>query len=405
MSNLDSAVEALLEFRREGGFFCSYPEEAITEGKKLCAAHGLEEVWQERIGRYVSIHTEKTIEILKLFSVNQEIIDQSNGSTNKVFDFSEDDAMQETTTGLFCKLVITAVDSTLYAMILGYRRIRGNPTYEAGGYLDIVRKKIIKSIQHHDLIRDPSNLAWALHLWKEDEKGFEKVFKDLNKEQEGNTTSNFSSNGRNNFPMKSWEELIEVCISRLNGSSEKYVEALQLPPSEKEEFYSGACRPTAYMFLNLKRISQLFEDNSTPVCKRINDTVGKISSWIRKSYVCYKQNPYLLALYIECLCEGVSEEDKKLTRGVIETTLAVGDSEKKAIVTIKRIIVLIIGFLVIAVIGVLAPIIFGEGGTFLIKANSIAVLYPILGLVYTIYTVCVLGGWAALKKWTEKRFS
>lgn len=312
MSDFNGAINRLMCLRHKDGRFSPYPEKAIIKARKLCKRFNLEESWREPISRHISLHTRKVIEVLSMIDPDQPIVKQAVEANRsfKALDFSYLDIITEITTDMFCKLIVTGVDSTLFATLLGYSKIKEKVNKEDKRTANLIRKKIITIIQRYDSIMDPSNLCWALCLWKQEREKFNESFNQLAVDKHKTTESNFSSKDCANS-MESWETLLTACINKLQGESQKYIPKMDLPAFEIKELYGGACRPTAYMFLNLKRILKPVGSNHQGIYQTVSDVADEIFSWINLNAKDFYENPYLLALYIECLLENecVSKEE------------------------------------------------------------------------------------------------
>ena len=297
MADFCEAINRLVRFRHyEDGRFSPYPEEAIIEARELCEKFNLEESWRKPISRHIGIHTHKVIEVLSKINSDNTIVQDAIQANKefKEFDPSYEEIYPEITTGLFCKLIVTGVDSVLFAYLRGYSGIKEQINNDDPEKANLVRKKIIELIQHYDSIMDPSKLCWALCLWQQEKDEFEESFAQLKEE-------NVKDNGN---AMKTWERLLTVCTNKLHGDSRKYIEKIALPASERKEFYGGACRPTAYTFLNLKRMSRLIEEDRNDIYQTVSEITDNIFSWIEASADAFHETPYLSALYVECLLEN-----------------------------------------------------------------------------------------------------
>lgn len=312
MSDFATAINRLMCFRHSDGCFSPYPEKAIIKARKLYKKYNLEESWREPISRHISLHTRKVIEALSMVDRTQPVVTQAIKANKnfKAFDFSYQDIINEITKGVFCKLIVTGVDSTLFATLLGYSKIKKKVNKQDKKIANLIRKKIITIIQRYDSIMNPSNLCWALCLWKQEREKFNESFNQLAVDKHKTTESNFSSKDCANS-MESWETLLTACINKLQGESQKYIPKMDLPAFEIKEFYGGACRPTAYMFLNLKKILKPVGSNHQGIYQTVSNVADETFSWINLNAEDFYENPYLLALYIECLLENecVSKEE------------------------------------------------------------------------------------------------
>ncbi len=404
MDPLKQAIEALMNFRHPEGNFSPYPSKAIVKCKKLCRGN-LEEAWWKPINRHINQHTWKVIEVLQKFAPAHEVITEAMSHTDNspIFAPSYEDTSNELRTGMFTKLIVTHVDSTLYAMLLGYTRITQNNNTKDKALLQNVRKKIITSIQHHDSIVDTSKLAWALYLWARDTRDYDIAFNELADRYKQTQDDIEYDPQYGKSSLQSWQKLMTICLDRLSGDTNKYVAEFPLPDAEIKEFYGGSCRSTAYTFLNLKRILKLYKNESGA---EISEATNKLFSWIKTHNEKYHKNPYLSALYLECLYENASEYELAGMKTIVASTLKNNKGqrhESTLAFTKSRIIIVVLGLLVTIAVIILLVTKQGTGSTFLTKANSIAVVMPIASVIFIGYAIIVLGGLCALNKWFHKK--
>jgi hypothetical protein len=402
MDKLKQAVECLMEFRHPEGYFSPYPQKAITKGRNLCVKFNLEESWQKPVARHIYFHTSKVIEVLERFAPQHKVIQQAKLGMEELphSEPSYEEIVEELKTGMFTKLVVTGVDSTLFAMLRGYSRTRENGCDDNEDYLKTTRKKIIKSVQHLNLITDLSHLAWALYLWKRDEQHFGKALAELTAEMK--TTSDLGSDSKEhrNFSMKSWEQLLDICINKLSGSSEKYVEEFPLPVFESKEFYGGKCHSTAYTYLNLKRILKLYENPNGAIYDKIYNATKGIFSWIKPNIDKYSKNPYLLALYIECLYEDTNYLEGMKANVSAALTKAQKPQRRKgeSTFTINKVLLVLLDLAITIAVSVLLINKCGTGTSFLDKVEHANIVITIAGIIFGLSSALILGGWEALKK-------
>ncbi len=306
MVDFDKAINCLMDLKHKDGRFSPYHKKALTKARKLCKKFDLEESWRKAISLRIYLHTRKVIQVLSSIDPNLSIVEQTvqaNKKHNNLLDLSYIEIFDELRTGLFCKLVQTGVDSTLFAILFGYTRIKDTLSNQDAKTATSIRKRIITTIQHSDSIMNLSNVSWALCLWQQERAKFDQAFEQLANGKHESSDNDFSSHDCPN-PMKSWKTLLQACINRLRGTDRKFVPKMDLPAFEIEEFYGESCRTTAYMFLNLKRISKLLESGCQDIYQKTFDTANQLFAWIEENTEKFYKNPFLLALYIECLLEN-----------------------------------------------------------------------------------------------------